>query len=801
MSILIIQRWKSTLILGSGLIAAALQALTLSPVNMSQHFIEPDKEVSFSFSAKDASGVKELSCDILNYRGVKSGSLTLKAGTDSRFTGTYRFPSGYYILSVPSAKQQFGFVSLPDFKKQKDYFWGANVVQRLHTKLPYIDLPELFRIMERTGIKSFRKWHSWEQEELKPGKWNSREEIGYDFVKNSTLSGLWYCNRYPKFLQYPPVPGKNKVSILSESLLRTSKSLAGQIQRRRDVLDIYQLHNEPEAQHEPSSAFAPDFILKSSMARRLAPELLIASCGFMYPPDKRGLALQDMIENGLLETVDYVSFHNYASPDTVWKQIREWRNLFAQYGKAGFPLLITECGKEWPRGYTPTFADGIYYGPFGNRRPPLVDDLISSYFIVAKAALAKAAGVERLYVFVFAPHPENTSNFGLLDYYNTPICAMGSYMYASRILSGLDYVGDAQGVLDELERIMVFSDGTYHVAVLLAKDEKPLVVRTPGLDIAEYRSMDGSAADADTPITGIGYRILKTLPDLNVETEGMKLQKLAAEYKKIRPLARDVIVKFEGKDLSSDWLNYMEFPARLVFRVTNIAKEERTFEPKLILPEGIQCRKSPGEKFVLKSESEILITYDIAMTEKLKSSEFSVALKDKTGTAHSLKIRFISSASGSIIKFPDDVSRWVPYCDGGSKYMQISYDEKEKAVHFSLDSTSLGRPLKWVEPGLKLKPSETLMNAKYIIFEVKVKPAVPLKQKLVTYAGVAIASTELKKHQFEPYRPLPTEEWSRKVVPVNRSIQDLSSYDLIRIGLGPVTEKFDYWIRNFQIQY
>ena len=195
MSILIIQRWKSTLILGSGLIAAALQALTLSPVNMSQHFIEPDKEVSFSFSAKDASGVKELSCDILNYRGVKSGSLTLKAGTDSRFTGTYRFPSGYYILSVPSAKQQFGFVSLPDFKKQKDYFWGANVVQRLHTKLPYIDLPELFRIMERTGIKSFRKWHSWEQEELKPGKWNSREEIGYDFVKNSTLSGLWYCNR------------------------------------------------------------------------------------------------------------------------------------------------------------------------------------------------------------------------------------------------------------------------------------------------------------------------------------------------------------------------------------------------------------------------------------------------------------------------------------------------------------------------------------------------------------------------------------------------------------------------------
>lgn len=800
MSILSTQRWKAALIAGSGFFAAALQALTLSPVNMSQHFVEPGKEVSFAFTAKDAEGAEELSCEILNYRGAKSGALILKVGTDGTFTGNYSFPEGYFVLSVSSAKQQFGFVALPDFKEQKDYFWGANVVQRLHSKLPYVDLPELFRIMERTGVKSFRKWHSWELEERKPGKWSSREEAGYDFVRKSSLSGLWYCNRYPKFLLYPDRPGQRRPA-MPESIIRTAHSLAGQLARRRDVLDIYQLRNEPDGQPEPSSVYSSDFILKSSMARRIAPDLLISSCGFMYPPDKWEFVLRDMIENGLLETVDYVAFHNYAAPDTVWKQIREWRNLFGEYGKAGFPLLITECGKAWPRGYTPTLADGVYYGPFGNKRPPLADDLVSAHFITAKAVLAKAAGIERFYVFVFAPHPENTSNYGLLDYYNTPIGAMGAYMYAARVLSGLKYVGDVKESPRGLERIAVFSDGTRHVAVLLAKDAAARKVRTPGLDVSEYRSMDGSAADAETAVTGIAYRILNTLPELNTETEGMKLQALSSEYKRSRPAARDVIIKFEGQNLPSVWQSYMKYPSKLVFRIANISETEKIFEPELLLPEGIVCKKSPGNRFVLKPDSEILIAYETEVTGKLKSSEFCVTLRDKTETAHSLKLRFTSSVPGSIVRFPDDAARWIPHCEGGSGFIRISNDETEKAVRFSIDSSALGRPLKWVEPGLKLVPGETLVDAKYIIFEVKVRPSSPQDRKLVSYAGAAIASTELKKHLFEAYRPLPTEEWSRKVVPVNRSVKDLSNFDLIRIGLGPVTEKYDYWIRNVQVQY
>ena len=115
MSILSTRRWKAALIAGSGFFAAALQALTLSPVNMSQHFVEPGKKVSFAFTAKDADGTEELSCEILNYRGAKSGALILKAGADGKFTGNYSFPEGCFVLSVPAAKQQLGFVALPDF--------------------------------------------------------------------------------------------------------------------------------------------------------------------------------------------------------------------------------------------------------------------------------------------------------------------------------------------------------------------------------------------------------------------------------------------------------------------------------------------------------------------------------------------------------------------------------------------------------------------------------------------------------------------------------------------------------------
>ena len=313
--------------------------------------------------------------------------------------------------------------------------------------------------------------------------------------------------------------------------------------------------------------------------------------------------------------------------------------------------------------------------------------------------------------------------------------------------------------------------------------------------------MDGSAADAETPVTGIAYRILRTLPELNTDTEGMKLLALAAEYRKSRPAARDVIIKFEGQNLPSVWQSYMKYPSKLVFRIANISSVEKILEPELLLPEGIICKKSPGSRFVLKPDSEILIEYETEVTGKLKSSEFCVTLRDKTETAHSLKLRFTSSVPGSIVRFPDDAARWIPHCEGGSGFIRISNDETEKAVCFSIDSSALGRPLKWVEPGLKLVPGETLVDAKYIIFEVKVKPSSPQNRKLVSYAGAAIASTELKKHLFEAYRPLPTEEWSRKVVPVNRSVKDLSNFDLIRIGLGPVTEKYDYWIRNVQVQY
>ena len=778
------------LILASILLYSS-EPLKLVPAGMEQHFVTPGKAALFQFHTDAENPPGRLTGQLFDFTGKRfaAAEFTLQPNRKS-YSGTITFPAGFFELSFPAAGGvRFGILSLPDNSGSRDLFWGIN----LNAK-PGVE--SMFRILHRFGIQSVRRWHSWEYEERSPGCWSANEEKGYDFAGRNGMSILIYNNRVPIWMRAPSE--RKRMDALPASALQLSPSIETMLARRRQVMGAYQLRNEPDLKSRSGDLYQPYFAANSYLAGRENPDLPVVGPGFgSFFGTIDAPRWRIYLENGLLETIDIFAFHNYTAPETLWPHIRQIRDIFADSPRAALPLWITECGKPWSRGFY-NLKD-IYRGPSAPRAK-VKEDLRSAHWIVAKACLARAAGIDRFFVFILNFHPERTANFGLLDRNNTPHRSLGAYFYAAQLLAGKTYLGDTRSCPDGAERILVFSDGRHHTGVILGRDETPVQLPAPEFPVLDQFAIDGSPLSPDkagrTLLRGINYLTLSELPPLNRETEGAKLLAIARSYRPLPRKQNPVIFQFDPAGLPANRLGYQARPERLVFSAVNLSEKEQKISPHLQLPPGGKILSSPKVPQILVPRSATSLEYQLDLAEVKNPGNFRIRLEDSSGTGNFLVLPFFLPFENTLAKSFEtgNVKRWRPHCSGS---MTISDDPTEKAIRIHADFTGINEN-HWAEPVYRFSsPGENLTGSLGVSFEIRAKQS--NGSKYFTYQVVGFHD-ENNRNITVHFTPAPTEQWQTRTVlwPSFLKLEQLKEF---RIGLGPSDNKLDYWIRNIRFLY
>ena len=646
----------------------------LRPVSMLQHYIEPDKPVELKFkTVKNAKLPDVLSVNMLNFDGecYAKGTLHLNV-QNGEYSGNFTFPAGFSELSIPQAFARFGVTALADNSANTDMFWGINVC------FSKDDL--YYRILNRLGIKVIRKYHP-TNEEISPGVWSNKNEQGYEFLLKSGQKLLTYHNAAQTI--FPATQAK-----VPKSFLSLEKSVKGMFLQRGKYMTAYQLLNELDSRSFPASEYIPFYSAVSFLMNKQIPTMDLLSyglaCGGGYNMMDQQV-IENYLKNDLLCYVDKLAFHTYSGVDTILPQIRQIRNLLKKYPKGDLPVWITESGMPWKNGLQVVKQS---HGAFHSvPRAPQDEDIRSAWQIAGKACLAKAAGIEKYFVFIWNFFPESSYNFGVIDLHNTPHRSFSAYAFCANILGGLQYCGDLPEKNNGVYSIPVFSDGTRHIAVIIASTSKTLNYSLPVSSIKAY-AIDGRPltikSNGKIPLKGICYAVLNKMPLLNKNTEAMALSTITRNYHKVSRQARPVVIRYiPGNDMTFSGKSYIGLPTELRFLAGNLSDKELTIAPEIQLPQGRKFKSIFPETITLAPKREKEFSCKVDLSSSSVAAKFSAIVRDKNSHANFLYLPFLAleKCQTSTIDF-NNPSRWSVF-RGNRKSITFSSAEECNALKIS----------------------------------------------------------------------------------------------------------------------
>jgi hypothetical protein len=226
-------------------------------------------------------------------------------------------------------------------------------------------------------------------------------------------------------------------------------------------------------------------------------------------------------ENGLLQTVDFLSFHYYKDPFQLEGFVSEYRDYLKQFNRESLPLWITEAGRNWKG--TP------------HTRPDKTQDDASALGFAELAVEAKACGVARIFAFVLPDYSEHgTNNFGLLDAAGTPVRSLASYATAIHILSNAKYIGDID-LGDKAIRGRAFESSEGKTIVVMEAPEPGKYSAAIPFSVDDVEGIDGRKLEVKAGKLALGDGLAYAHVDLAamkdrliVNTTAMDLQRSAS---------------------------------------------------------------------------------------------------------------------------------------------------------------------------------------------------------------------------------------------------------------------------------
>ncbi len=489
-----------TLVLGGGIEVRA----ALVPVDLTQFAFAPDREAKVSFSGAPAPD-KALKYQISDYWEAPVLSAEGKVDHEGKVDVTLKLKPGFYEITFPETGQTFGLLSMAAFEGKADSFFSMDTSLSWLAPVPMREA--LIKLLKRSGIAMARERLSWPQINPSPDRWDW--ESPRQFEKTRATYAANGVQVLELFHSAPAWAHPQKGNGFPEDLIGTARSWETIGERWHSQWGGLEVWNEPDIQ-SAADQYLP--ILKTVRYALRANKIDVPIGGGVFAYLNRPF-LNLAARNGMLDEVDFVSFHYYGQPLGLEKHIAEFRSWLKDFGREAMPLWITEIGAPWEgtAGKRPTAAQGTGH----------------ALDFAANAMEARACGIARLFPFVYVNYAEKgTRNYGMMDAQGAPLRAMAAYANAVRNLAGASYVGDLRLSDPAIKRARVFdrsgpgADGKAVVLLYTAQAGKGLAVQLP-FKAVRATGVDGRSLELQT-----GGKLL--IPD--------GLAYVEAESSEIRPL-------------------------------------------------------------------------------------------------------------------------------------------------------------------------------------------------------------------------------------------------------------------------
>lgn len=455
----------------------------LSVVQPEQFVVVPDAEAELSWRGV---GAESCTYEVRDYRGalVGQGTALPDAAQAGVVRTALRLPRGYYEIVFPELGGRFGLLALEPAAGAPDPYFGVDADFNWLERRPAVRRA-LVPAVRRLGVALSRERINWAGINPKPGVWNWQQGD-----RTAELREL-YAQHGMKVLEVfhhaGPAAGPD-TRPFPENLLVTAQAWPEIYQKLRGSWGGLEAWNEPEASGLPADQYAP---LVKTLRYAFQQNRIDAPLGggvlMGWEPGAyhRFLAL-----NGVLDHVDFVSFHDYRPALATEGIVRAYRDWLDASGQPGMPLWLSECGYPWT---------------IGPGRPPQSEDEASAREIVMKGVEAKACGIACYMPFSLLFYEEGgAKSFSMIGRELTPLRSLAAYAQNIRALAGRVYVGDLATGIPHVARARVFgpapesaattggagAKARYVVVLYTAKSGAPLQVRPPFL-VTAAEGIDG----------------------------------------------------------------------------------------------------------------------------------------------------------------------------------------------------------------------------------------------------------------------------------------------------------------------
>ncbi len=782
------------LLVAFGCLSAA-ERHSLTPVGAPASFeADPGVKHTFCFTTEALPDGGEYDWQLTGFAGEETGRSGKASVKSRRLEVELTLPAGFYELRFPDLGQVFGVSVLPAFKGEVDSFFAIEAL--LETRSADVQ-KNCLDLLLRHGIRHNRDWTNFGK--LNPAE--GRYDVGFDrFYHEAGAKGvrsIFTFNDFPEWMGGIPVrrgnlskPGRRTVP---GNLPQFNAALARMLESRKVGLEGVQPLNEYDNAAIPAEASLP--ALKTAAWAARGRDLALIGAAFSQSPT---VSERDSIAGGMLDFIDAFAFHTYAAPERIVSLTAEFRDSMANDPKGRLPLWITETGKPWKRGLKVALKNA-HSGPLDNLHPQSGEDMISALWITMKAVESKACGIARYFPFVMQFFQENDDNFGMLDYYGTPLRSMNAYAFVADLLANREYRGDWKANPAGLQPTRVFADRDSAVAVFYAGKEGTAsrTVSLAGFPEGRGYGIDGSELRPEKGalkfLGGMAYWVFPAAKLdsalLNVDTEAMRLLKAAKSYQPVPRRSTPLVYRYDFLQDPDGWNNVAgyRFPegGKFHFIVANLSDEKRVTRPAVALPEGVRLAQPLPESLELAPRSETKFAVVLA---NQGGSRFSFRIGDAADPLSATRLPVIDyTRLTSETRDFMNPKRWHQNSSGKQSFR---FDEAEQAIVVVTDFANKAQG-KWSFPEFRFRPEEKKGNLLAVSFDFRLEDS----KTPVLYSLLMLSFTG---KPYESYQLASQAEWKHYLIPVDGKAQP---YDLLRIGLGTTADKIAFRFRNIKLWY
>ena len=619
----------------------AAGAATLRPAAAEKFFITPDKPAVLRWHVESSGLEGPVEATVRDYWDRPIATLPARVTPDGHLELTVKLASGFYEVEFPATKQRFGVMSLAAYEGPKHAFFSIDAAMSWLVRSDEVR-ESLIKVLRRSGVAMSRERLNWAQISPAEGEWDWESPMHYETIRQAYAKcGVDVLEMFHGTTRWAGSVGK-----YPEDLVGTRRAW-GEIGRRwRPNWGAMEVWNEPDISFGaflPADQYVP---LVSTIAYAFArAEVDVPIVGGVFAHYNRQF-LDNAARNGLLDSVDVVSFHTYGRAPGMETLIGNYRSWLEAHDREAMPLWLTECGRPWKR---------------GPDRPPADQDAQSALDITMKAVESRSCGIARYFAFVYPFYEERDNNFGMMGRHATPLRSMAAYARLVSLLAQKQYLGDLRCDDATVQRARVFGDDRETVAVLYTGSPGAEAKLKLDLPVVCIEGIDGRrlevAEEGTVPVPdGLVYVWLdpNELGDrLQTDTPAMRLWSIGLQEPPRPAAASPIVLRYQFdtdavEATSNGYRMKAEKPGEtaLAVRVFNLSDESRDLSLELSFSQAAARLLGPATRPVsVPAEGFVDVTWpadlsgSFAATGRLQAEV--TALDEKSHRIAALQIDLI----------------------------------------------------------------------------------------------------------------------------------------------------------------